>query len=97
VPQIRRSDDARIYAFNDCDLSIMRFMRAVNTEVNVATAPSKNAGAATCVMTCDSCATDGVSRAIGSLLEVNISSGPQHHPIAIPILDGAIRLLVVGD
>src|SRR5262245_39160684 len=32
---------------NACDLSMMRFIREINTEVNAATAPSRNAGAVT--------------------------------------------------
>src|SRR5215472_12402036 len=36
-----------LIAFNACDLSMMRFIREINIEVNAATAPSRNAGAAT--------------------------------------------------
>src|SRR5262249_421672 len=51
-------------AFNVCDRSIMRFIRAINTEVNEATAPNKNAGAVTCVITRDNCVTVGVAKTI---------------------------------
>jgi hypothetical protein len=34
-----------------CDLSMIRFMREIRTEVNAATAPRRNAGAVTCEMT----------------------------------------------
>jgi len=30
-----------LIAFNACDLSMMRFMRAISTEINAATAPRK--------------------------------------------------------
>ena len=36
-----------LIAFSACDLSMMRFIREINTEVNAATAPSRNAGAVT--------------------------------------------------
>src|SRR5262245_45714274 len=51
-------------AFNACDLSMMRFMRAINTEMKAATAPRRNEGAVTWAMTWDSCVTEGVSKAI---------------------------------
>src|SRR5262249_22831341 len=53
-----------LIAFNACDLSMMRFMRAINTEMKAATAPRRNEGAVTWAMTWDSCVTEGVSRAI---------------------------------
>ncbi|HEY1748868.1 MAG TPA: hypothetical protein VGG11_19165 [Xanthobacteraceae bacterium] len=40
-----------LIAFNACDLSMIRFMRAIKTEMNDATAPKRKAGAVTCVMT----------------------------------------------
>jgi hypothetical protein len=33
-----------LIAFNACDLSMMRFIREINTEVNAATAPSRMQG-----------------------------------------------------
>src|SRR6516162_4931559 len=52
-----------LIAFNACDLSMMRFMRAISTEMNAATAPRRNEGAVTWTMTWDSCAAEGVSTA----------------------------------
>src|SRR5262245_42637137 len=51
-------------ACNACDLSIMRFIRAISTEMNAATAPRRNEGAVTWAMTWDSCVTEGVSTAM---------------------------------
>src|SRR5262249_1768651 len=53
-------------AFNACDLSIMRFIRAISTETNAATAPRRNEGAVTWVITWDSCVADGVSGSMWS-------------------------------
>jgi hypothetical protein len=38
-------------AFNACDRSMILFMREISTEVKLATAPRRNAGAVTSVMT----------------------------------------------
>ena len=38
-------------AFNACDLSMMRFIRATSTEMNAATAPRRNEGAVIWVIT----------------------------------------------
>jgi ribosomal 50S subunit-associated protein YjgA (DUF615 family) len=46
-------------AFNICDLSTTRFIRKINTEMNAARAPSRNAGAIAYVISCDSWLTDG--------------------------------------
>jgi len=40
-----------LIAFNACDLSMMRFIREISTEVNAATAPKRNDGAVTWMMT----------------------------------------------
>src|SRR5262249_13873257 len=53
-----------LIAFNACDLSMMRFMRAISTEMNAATAPSRNEGAVAWAMTWDSCVMEGDSKAI---------------------------------
>src|SRR5262245_26996475 len=54
-------------AFNACDRSMMRFIREINTEINAATAPRRNAGGVTWPMTCDSWVMDGVSESMGVL------------------------------
>src|SRR5262249_21243589 len=53
-----------LIAFNVCDLSMMRVMRAIHTEMKAATAPRRNDGAVTWAMTWDSCVMEGVSRGI---------------------------------
>jgi len=40
-----------LIAFNACDLSMIRFIREISTEVNAATAANRNDGAVTWVMT----------------------------------------------
>jgi len=50
-----------LIAFNACDLSMMRFIRAISKEMNPATAPKRNEGAVTWAMTCASCMVDDVS------------------------------------
>src|SRR5262245_7871761 len=50
-----------LMAFNACDLSMMRFIRAISKEMNAATAPKRNEGAVTWAMTCASWMVDDVS------------------------------------
>jgi hypothetical protein len=50
-----------LIAFNACDLSMMRFIRAISKEMNPGTAPKRNEGAVTWAMTCASCMVDDVS------------------------------------
>src|SRR4030095_10643230 len=46
---------------------MIRFRREISTAMKAASAPSRNAGAAACEITCDSWLTDGVSGIIGSV------------------------------
>ena len=50
-----------VRSMNASDRSITRFIREISTEMSAATAPSRNAGAATLPMTRDNCSIDGVS------------------------------------
>ena len=64
-----------LIAFNACDLSMMRFIRAISKEMNPATAPKRNEGAVTWAMTCASCPRHPARR-----------SSPARGPIICPAL-----------
>jgi len=58
------ASSASVMPWRNCERSITRFMRDISTEMNAATAPSRNAGAATLPIMRESCSIEGVSSGV---------------------------------
>src|SRR4030095_9469629 len=71
---------------------MIRFRREISTAMKAASAPSRNAGAAACEITCDSWLTDGVSGIIGSVPRDARKIGPDRHcPEGLMVLRPSTR------